>query len=215
MSQGQPPRGRPRDVRVDSRILDATRALLREGGYGALTIEAVAARANVGKAGIYRRYTSKAELAFAATIHDLDIQPPPDSGSLEGDLLALAMKVWVRVSNPAGRSIAADLIADLDSDPSLRDRFRRTFIAAEEADIAEIMARALRRGELSHLPSPTVLHLLIVGPLFAAAYGFHVPLDQDAIVEIVAVIASGLRAADAARPRGTTATRPFPSGSQG
>ncbi len=48
--------GRPRDHRVDVSVLDATRILLLEGGLAAVTVAAVAARAGVGKAAIYRRY---------------------------------------------------------------------------------------------------------------------------------------------------------------
>ena len=59
-------RGRPRDVDVDRRILAATFRQLVDVGYGALSIEAVAAEAGVAKTTIYRRHPSKAELVVAA-----------------------------------------------------------------------------------------------------------------------------------------------------
>ena len=54
--------GRPRDPSRDEAIFAATLALFAEHGYAGVSIEGVAARAGVGKATIYRRYASKAQL---------------------------------------------------------------------------------------------------------------------------------------------------------
>ena len=53
--------GRPRDVRNDTRILEATSAILFEKGYAGLTIDGVAAAAGVSRPTIYRRWPSKAD----------------------------------------------------------------------------------------------------------------------------------------------------------
>ena len=61
----EPPQlGRKRDPSRDAKILEATLDVLAEVGAAGLTMDAVAARAGAGKATIYRRWTSKAELAF-------------------------------------------------------------------------------------------------------------------------------------------------------
>src|SRR5262245_44719017 len=67
------PVGRPRDRRVDAAVLDATRRLLADVGYRALSIEAVARRARVHRPAIYRRWSSKAELVHAAVYPDGDV----------------------------------------------------------------------------------------------------------------------------------------------
>src|ERR671929_840669 len=79
--------GRPRDPSRDSVIRAAILRLLAEVGYSALTMDAVAAEAGVGKATIYRRWRTKQDLVVD-TISDLNREEatPPDSGSLEGDL---------------------------------------------------------------------------------------------------------------------------------
>src|SRR5918911_3967499 len=82
--------GRPRDPSRDEVIRAAILRLLAEVGYGSLTMDAVAARAGVGKATIYRRWRTKQDLVVD-TISDLTRTEAstPDTGSLEGDLRAL------------------------------------------------------------------------------------------------------------------------------
>src|SRR5918999_1622437 len=79
--------GRPRDPSRDDVIRAAILQLLGEVGYGALTMDAVAAEAGFGKATIYRRWRTKQDLVVD-TISDLNRAEAstPDTGSLEGDL---------------------------------------------------------------------------------------------------------------------------------
>ena len=129
--------GRPRDSRVDHKILQTTRELIDEVGYPALTVDQVAARAGVGKAAIYRRYASKAEMAFVATMHEQQLPPPADTGSLHGDLLALVRAFHARMAAPAARQLAPALISELAVNPELDTRFTDTFLATEQAAFAE------------------------------------------------------------------------------
>src|SRR5579859_1576410 len=113
MSAGRIPPGRPREARIDAAVQEATRSLLAEVGYEGLTVDAVAARARVGKAAIYRRYRSKAEMAFAAAVHDLEIEPSADTGSLRGDLRELVAIIAANIGSPAARQLAPPLVAEL------------------------------------------------------------------------------------------------------
>lgn len=74
------PQGRPRDPDVDRRIELAAQSLLAEGGYAALTVEAVAQRAGVARTTVYRRHPSRLALAFASLLHPPRLGPPPDTG---------------------------------------------------------------------------------------------------------------------------------------
>lgn len=86
-AESAPRRGRPRDAGRDRALLDATLAVLAESGYGGLTTAAVAARARVSTATLYRRWSSKEELVIAAAaLHGEVSYDQPDTGSLEGDL---------------------------------------------------------------------------------------------------------------------------------
>ena len=59
--------GRPRSTEADEAILEAAVDLFAEGGFDGLTMEGVAARADVGKTTIYRRYPCKVDLVIAAS----------------------------------------------------------------------------------------------------------------------------------------------------
>lgn len=194
VTAGKQPGGRPRDSRVDDKILQATRELIDEDGYPALTMDQVAARAGVGKAAIYRRYGSKAEMAFAATMHGQWPPPLPDAGSLYDDLLALARAFHVRTATPAARHVAPALIGEIAGNPELQTRFQDTFLAAEHAALAEIIQRAVSRGELAGPIDPTVAHLLLLGSFAAGLYIINLTIDDTMITDLAAAAAAGITA---------------------
>jgi AcrR family transcriptional regulator len=179
---------------VDHQILQTTRELIDEVGYSALTVDQVATRAGVGKAAIYRRYTSKAEMAFAATMHEEQLPPPADSGSLHGDLLALLRAFHVRMAAPAARQLAPALISELAVNPELDNRFRDTFLAAEQAALAEIIEQAVVRGELAGTVDPAMAHLLLLGSLASALYILNLPVDDVMITDLATAATAGITA---------------------
>src|SRR5689334_19409421 len=81
--------GRPRSMASHRAILDASCALLAEGGLPALTIDRVVARAGVSKATIYRRWASKQDLALAALEHCSPEPRAPRTGRVREDLVEL------------------------------------------------------------------------------------------------------------------------------
>src|SRR4051794_22813727 len=90
LAPGRAP-GRPRDQRVDRDVLEATRQLLIEVGYAALTIDAIARRANVSRPTIYRRWRSKPQLVHAA-VYPSDGDETfhmPETGDFAADLRAI------------------------------------------------------------------------------------------------------------------------------
>ncbi|GAA0933745.1 TetR/AcrR family transcriptional regulator [Nonomuraea longicatena] len=158
--------GRPRDGRVDAAIATAARELLAELGYAQVTVDAVAARAGVGKAAIYRRHSTKQEMIFAALVHDLELSGTPDAGSLRADLAALTREIVASLSGPPA-GLVPGLLADVHADPALAARFVSTFVGAERACVSEVLDRAVARGELAHRPDAAVTHALLLGPIFA------------------------------------------------
>src|SRR5262245_38845873 len=85
--------GRKRDETLDRRIVGAAIDILAEIGFDSMTMDMVAARAKAGKAAVYRRWSSKAELVRDALIwmsrSSVELDDLPDTGSLRGDLLAV------------------------------------------------------------------------------------------------------------------------------
>ena len=140
--------GRPRDPSRDSVIRAAILRLLAEVGYGALTMDAVAAEAGVGKATIYRRWRTKHDLVVD-TISDINraIAVPPDTGSVERDARALMDLVVTTVQSPAGAAIRS-LLPAMQYQPALVEAFRNGPLGVWRAAFAAMWARAEERGEV-------------------------------------------------------------------
>src|SRR5262245_38916594 len=83
-------KGRPRSVEADEAILVACLDLLQKQGFTALTMEAVAEKAGVGKNTLYRRYPTKLALVTAAARRERDaVGIVPDTGNVRDDLRLL------------------------------------------------------------------------------------------------------------------------------
>jgi AcrR family transcriptional regulator len=142
-------RGRPRSAEADAAIERATLELLPEHGLRGLSMEEVARRAGVSKATLYRRFSSKKELVEAALRAIRTAEPPPDTGSVPGDLVALfererSAAAWV----PDIARLAAKLLADSADDASLFGLARRTLVAFDRRAIRKVLSRGIERGEL-------------------------------------------------------------------
>ena len=140
--------GRPRDPSRDGVIRAAILALLAEGGYGSLTMDAVAARAGVGKATIYRRWRTKEDLVVD-TIAEVNRaqMPVPDTGSLEDDLRAMLRAVVDGINGPSGAATQA-LLSTIPHHPALAEAFREGPLGVWGQGFAQIIDRAEQRGEI-------------------------------------------------------------------
>ena len=139
--------GRPRDPSRDKAIREAALDLLAEDGYDRLTIDAVASRAGAGRATVYRRWGSKAELVVDA-LADLHGSPQvPDTGSLREDLDQLCTHL---TDAPESRTLAVmqGLASALPHDPALVAAFNERLRDPRRAAVAELFARAVARGEM-------------------------------------------------------------------
>ena len=100
-------RGRPRSVAADEAILEATRAVLAEDGWAALTVEGVAARAGVAKTTVYRRFSSRADLAVAAVAQLVAAaRTAPGNGAAEDISNAIRACAGTVAVAGAGRRVA-------------------------------------------------------------------------------------------------------------
>jgi AcrR family transcriptional regulator len=122
--------------------------LLADVGYGALTMDAVASEAGVGKATIYRRWRTKQDLVVD-TISDLNRAEAttPDTGSLEGDLRAVLHSLVAVISGPTGAATLS-LLSTVPHHPALAEAFRSGPIAVWQQTFDAIFARAEERGEV-------------------------------------------------------------------
>jgi AcrR family transcriptional regulator len=140
--------GRPRDPSRDGVIRAAILRLLADVGYGALTMDAVAAEAGVGKATIYRRWRTKQDLVVD-TISDLnrEVASPADTGSLEGDLRAMMRSLVDVVTGPTGAATLS-LLSTVPHHPALARAFHTGPLAVWRQAFEQIWSRAEQRGEV-------------------------------------------------------------------
>jgi AcrR family transcriptional regulator len=154
-------------------------------------MEAVAARAGVGKATLYRRYGSKVELVFAHTIHPGTLHAP-DTGSLRGDLRLLGTQIVAAIGPPTAVAALPGLLADLAREPQLRERFQSVFIASERTVVAEVLERAQARGELVGSVDPDLVHALMLGSIFAAIFLLDLPPSGELGERLAALTTTAL-----------------------
>jgi AcrR family transcriptional regulator len=140
--------GRPRDPSRDGVIRAAILQLLTEVGYGALTMDAVASEAGVGKATIYRRWRTKQDLVVD-TIHDLNRAEvvPPDTGSLEGDLRSMLHSLVGLINGPAGAATLS-LLSTVPHQPALAAAFRDGPLGVWRHGFEQVWTRAEERGDV-------------------------------------------------------------------
>lgn len=150
MSEAAPPRprGRPRSAEAHGAILGATAALLAEGGFAQLTMEAVAARAGVSKATVYRRWKSKEDLVLSVVSEMPYGGEPPDTGSVEGDLVALAQIQIDRIAHTPLPRMMPRLLAETFEVPDLHAAIVEHGVGVLRDALGAILRRGVERGEL-------------------------------------------------------------------
>jgi AcrR family transcriptional regulator len=185
--------GRPTRGQATTEALHrAVQELLEEAGYRGLTIEGVAARSGVAKTSIYRRWPSKAEMVFDLMLHSsAELPAMDDRGSLTGDLEALSARIVALVAGPLGRRLFPGLICDAASDRALMQRFRATFVADGRDQIAQVLERSVRRGELTDARVAADLQAVLIGAalMFALLYP---DLGEGALRDKITDLAMGV-----------------------
>ena len=113
--------GRPRDGRINAAIIAATRELVLETGYTALSLSAIAVRAGTTTAAIYRRWSGKVHLVHEAVLSDEVISAPNGSGDIRQDIRALVETTRAMFDRPEVRVALPGLIADTVADPDVHN----------------------------------------------------------------------------------------------
>ena len=198
MSQAiAPPRGRPRSETAHRAILAAAAELLLDHGLHAVSMDAVAERAGVSKATIYRWWAKKEILALDMLFTEWSAVTPQqyESGLLRSDLIAL-LRAWARLSSgrPYGRVVAA-LLAQARTDPAFSAEYQRRMLEPRRDQARLIFAHAVARGELSGETKIEVAIDLLYGPLYHRLLHGHAPLDDQFVDDIVDMALRGLQPA--------------------
>lgn len=192
-----PQRGRPRSQKAHQAILAAAAELLLDRGLSGVSMDAVAERAGVSKATIYRWWPTKESLALDALYTEwAGARPVPrDTGTLRGDLLSL-MRPWARLAGtrPYGRVVAA-LLTEAQTDPEFGAEYRRRFLEPRRAQARAVFDRAIARGEVPATVKIDVVLDLLYGPLYHRLLHGHAPLNDRFVRDVVDAVLSGITAA--------------------
>jgi AcrR family transcriptional regulator len=144
----RPARGRMTPER-EGELYQAVLALVRETGYEGLTLDAVAARAHVSKATLYRQWTGKATLVAHALKHTRQpIAPTVDTGSLRGDFAAIIARLDDRRASE-DTALMRSLMHAAHTTPELMRALREVLLEPEREDLQRMLRRAVARGEVS------------------------------------------------------------------
>jgi AcrR family transcriptional regulator len=157
------------DSSVDDAIITATLALLNERGFGAMTIEAVAIRAGVGKPAIYRRFAGKAALVAAVIARQLPDLEVPDLADTRAELWA-AVEQGFPADAPSYVRLIGGLIAEEQRHPELIGAFRNTILGPRRASVQSLIERGQARGDIRGEIDAEAAMDSLAGPLLARAF---------------------------------------------
>ncbi len=183
------PAGRPRDGKIDAAIIQATRDLLLETGYSALSLSAIAARAGTTTAAIYRRWSGKAQLVHEAILPAEVMAMPSASGDIAEDIRALVEATRAMFDRPEVRLALPALIADTVADPDVHSRMISRFAGSLDTFRTRLDQQPHAGGDDGDLP---LLAEVVVGSaIFRIIIRHDAPLDEAWANNLTTLISSG------------------------
>jgi AcrR family transcriptional regulator len=187
-------RGRPRSQAARAAILAAAAELLLDRGLPGVSMDAVAERAGVSKATIYRWWPTKETLALDMLYNEWTKVTPQtyESGSLRIDLLAL-LGAWSRLASgrPYGRVVAA-LLMEGRTDPAFSEEYQRRLVEPRRDQARAVFGHAIDRGEIPAETKVEVAIDLLYGPLYHRLLHGHAPLDDQFVDDLVELALRGI-----------------------
>jgi len=185
-----------RSERSRQAILGAAAELVAEVGFPKLTIEAIAARAGVGKQTIYRWWPSKGAVVFDAMLsgmsEDGDLSLP-DTGDLAADLRLVLRGTVAEMADPAFQAPGRAMTTEIQSDPVLAREYRERLLGPNLEAAKARLRSAQETGEVGRNVDLDVAVEMIFGPVYYRWLLRLGPLD-DAYADAVAGLAvAGLR----------------------
>ncbi|MBL4630543.1 MAG: TetR/AcrR family transcriptional regulator [Paraglaciecola sp.] len=158
-------------------------------GYARLTMEAVAKRAKVGKAALYRRWSGKEDMLIDL-LHTigLEIVSVEDQGSLEADLTAYVKQTIQLLKRPLAKKILPDLYAEMTRDTLFAEKIRQVMQRPKRAKASEIMERAIVRKEINTPIDKEIMLDALAGIIYWRFIITQEPLNEDYSASLVAIL---------------------------
>lgn len=200
--------GRPRSEASRRRILSAARELAEERGLRAMTICAIAERAETSKVTVYRWWPHKAAVVLEAILEEVSPRIPyEDSGSPLESLRDQMRRFAVFLSTRHGR-ILRSVLAEGVLDAEVGAAYRKHWVKPRREDARALLQRAVDAGEIDAGTDLDVVLDALFGPLYLRFLIEHMPLDADFADATFASVMGGVASAHA---RARTPPRLTPS----
>ncbi len=195
---GPRPPGRPRSERARRAILRAANELLEGWGFAAVTVEAIAERAGVSKATVYRWWPNRAAVVMDGFLSTVSSEVPfPHTGCAKEDIRLHMRRLAEAFGGKMGRTVAA-LIAEGQADPELAEALRLRWLSVRRTEAREILELGVARGELREDLDLEVAVDVLYGPIYYRLLVGHAPLDEGLADALADQIFAGLGARDLA-----------------
>lgn len=184
--------GRPRDAQRRAAVLAATRELLAEGGYPALSIGAVASRAGVARTTVYRSWPSKAALVIDAVSGVMDLGPAVDTGRWADDLRETVLQTTRSLSQSVAGQTIPGLAADLTRDPELAAEFRARFAQPRKRAVVRLLQRGIAEGAVRADVDLDLVEDLLVAPIVHRLVITGAPVTEALALEVLDLVLGGI-----------------------
>ena len=180
--------GRPRSEKARKAVIQSTLALLNRVGFNELRVEAVASRAGVGKATIYRWWPNKAELVIDSFVWAVEeeLRFPSVGPVLES--IHEQMRRWAVIFRSPLGQIVATVIGAGQSDPEILQAFRAHWVEPRRIEARRLLRLAMENGEVRDDLDPDTVLDLLYGPLYVRLLLKHAPLDEDFVNTVFEVV---------------------------
>lgn len=180
--------GRKRDDTLDARIIEAAIDILEDAGFDSMTMDMVAGRAKAGKATVYRRWASKAELVRDALVwmstSSVNLDELPDTGTLRGDLLGV-MKPYSLEYSQRKLRVLAGLGSFFSEHRKLAEDVNEQIFRPWTGVNRQLMQRALERGEITNEASIEMACQVIVSMTLYRTVTLNKPFDKDVYSDLL------------------------------
>jgi AcrR family transcriptional regulator len=169
---------RPRSEATRRAILDASLELLETDGYGRLTMEGIAKRAEVSKQTIYRWWPSPAAVLMEALNERAQmLVPGRDLGSFEPNLRAFIRRT-VTALHGGLAPLVASLMAEAQRDPEFAVTFDEQFLARRRDVLHALFVQARTRGEIGPDTNSRLIVEIAFGTIWYRVLAKHAPLNR-------------------------------------
>jgi len=186
--------GRPRSEQAEQAIIEATLDLFGEQGFEGVCVEAVAARAGVGKATIYRRWANKEELLLAALGSMKSPIPERRGISVRDDLVAMLTVLCEDKADPRKARRYALLLGEGGKYPRLMARYKETVVEPRHEALRAVIRRGIATGELRADVDVEIARLALTGTVLAKEKAADGELNGEFAARIVDELLLGLAA---------------------